>query len=337
MKKNSFSRLFAAAAVFAACAVMTVNAAGPPKSGDVNGDGMPDAADASLIISEYTILSTGGTGSFSEEEALAADVNGDTLTDPTDASSILAYYAFLSTGGDKSIAEFLSGEMDAEEPETNAEEPETPTVAQKVQFSKSDLLDPDPETARMAFEELSKNLQRELFAGKWFWGYAGYTSGYPEAQVILAVLNYDKGISPEVLASDNVLGVYSQDDFYSYSIAVADLPKLQEIFGTFVNFNRYVLDDEYADYLTEISNGYRQYKKGNEDLITDIMVNYGLQYDVETYTNIDNYINLYMILKMAHEMTKENDAPTERKLYIENVVRPLYESYAPYIGKTNGG
>ena len=67
--------------------------------GDVNEDGLVDATDASAVLIEYANLSTGGNGTFSDEQKSAADVNFDNMIDATDASAILTFYSYLSTGG----------------------------------------------------------------------------------------------------------------------------------------------------------------------------------------------------------------------------------------------
>ncbi len=76
--------------------------------GDVNGDNLIDASDASQVLAIYSVQSTGGTPDESAEQLLSADVNGDGLTDASDASTILAYYAYVSTGGTNSIETFMA-------------------------------------------------------------------------------------------------------------------------------------------------------------------------------------------------------------------------------------
>ena len=63
--------------------------------------------DASQILKEYALLST-GKSSFSEEQSLASDIDNDGKIDAADASKVLGYYAFLSSGGeDKGIKAWL--------------------------------------------------------------------------------------------------------------------------------------------------------------------------------------------------------------------------------------
>lgn len=67
--------------------------------GDVNQDSSVDSSDASLVLSEYAALSTGGQSSLSDKQKKAADVNKDGFINSSDSSKILSYYAEISTGG----------------------------------------------------------------------------------------------------------------------------------------------------------------------------------------------------------------------------------------------
>ena len=76
--------------------------------GDVNKDSLINADDASAVLTEYSIVSTGQPGSMSEAQKKAADVNSDELVDADDASAILTYYSYVSTGGSLSLTEFMN-------------------------------------------------------------------------------------------------------------------------------------------------------------------------------------------------------------------------------------
>ena len=69
------------------------------KMGDVNHNGLVDAVDASMVLSEYAALSAGKMRSFSREQVLAADIDRNGVIDAVDASKVLSYYAYLSSGG----------------------------------------------------------------------------------------------------------------------------------------------------------------------------------------------------------------------------------------------
>ncbi|MBR2283970.1 MAG: hypothetical protein IJ874_06075 [Ruminococcus sp.] len=66
--------------------------------GDVDGDRMVSAADASLVLQEYAALSTGDKSILTEDQSLVADVTGDSLIGSDDASWILSYYSMAATG-----------------------------------------------------------------------------------------------------------------------------------------------------------------------------------------------------------------------------------------------
>ncbi|MBR3917184.1 MAG: leucine-rich repeat domain-containing protein, partial [Clostridia bacterium] len=81
----------------------------PPVSlGDINADGLINSSDATLILSNYSAIATGGDSAFSAEQTKAADINNDGKCDSIDASLILAYYAHTSTGGTGTIEEYLA-------------------------------------------------------------------------------------------------------------------------------------------------------------------------------------------------------------------------------------
>ena len=81
------------------------------KPGDVNGDNLIDAVDASKVLAEYAKISSGSAGSFIDKQKAAADVDGNGLVDAVDASKILMYYAYASSGsGEKqTLSDFLKG------------------------------------------------------------------------------------------------------------------------------------------------------------------------------------------------------------------------------------
>lgn len=66
-------------------------------AGDVNMDGFVDSSDASLVLSEYADLATGGKSSFTAAQRFLADVDKSGETDSSDASQILIIYAENAT------------------------------------------------------------------------------------------------------------------------------------------------------------------------------------------------------------------------------------------------
>ena len=82
----------------------------PPYAlGDINNDRFVDSVDASALMREYALVSSGKDSIFTDKrQALAADVNSDGRADSVDASAILAYYAYNSGAETKiGIDEFI--------------------------------------------------------------------------------------------------------------------------------------------------------------------------------------------------------------------------------------
>ena len=66
--------------------------------GDVTGDNVIDAIDATLVLREYTAIISNGAGTFDETKKLAANVNKDDVIDGVDVTLILRYYTlFISS------------------------------------------------------------------------------------------------------------------------------------------------------------------------------------------------------------------------------------------------
>lgn len=65
--------------------------------GDVNMNGVIDAIDASMILSEYAKVSSGEVGNFTTTQRFLADINSDKKINAVDASQILETYAYNAT------------------------------------------------------------------------------------------------------------------------------------------------------------------------------------------------------------------------------------------------
>ena len=72
-------------------------------SGDVNGNGIIDGIDASIVLTAYSIASVKGTSPLTSAQSEAADVTKDGVVDGKDASRILSYYAAASAGNSKNL------------------------------------------------------------------------------------------------------------------------------------------------------------------------------------------------------------------------------------------
>ena len=62
------------------------------EKGDVNGDGVVDGIDATLILRHYTLIISGADGCITEPFISYADYNGDGVIDAVDATLVLRFY-----------------------------------------------------------------------------------------------------------------------------------------------------------------------------------------------------------------------------------------------------
>ena len=75
--------------------------------GDINGDGVIDGTDATLVLRAYGQLSSYGNCGMPSLQRVAADVNSDGAIDGTDATIILKYFSYTLAGHKISFTDFL--------------------------------------------------------------------------------------------------------------------------------------------------------------------------------------------------------------------------------------
>ncbi|GEM_PF-3794933 len=78
-----------------------------PELGDVNGDGLINAQDAALILTDSARIGSGYSGVLYGEQQQRADLDGDSKRTASDAAMILKYSAYLGTNGKQSLKEFF--------------------------------------------------------------------------------------------------------------------------------------------------------------------------------------------------------------------------------------
>jgi hypothetical protein len=66
---------------------------------------------ASSALIEYAKLATGNASGYSDAQKKAADVNSDGNVDAKDASIMLSYYSYVSTGGNKDLKHFINDKL----------------------------------------------------------------------------------------------------------------------------------------------------------------------------------------------------------------------------------
>ena len=75
--------------------------------GDINGDSVINAVDASEILSEYARVSTNQKAKLTDEQKKCADVDKNGNINAVDASQVLSYYAYKSTSGTMEFEAYL--------------------------------------------------------------------------------------------------------------------------------------------------------------------------------------------------------------------------------------
>jgi len=212
----------------------------------------------------------------------------------------------------------------------------TTTVPVKQNYTKYDMQDSNPEIAAKAFKQLSEELREELFNGYYVSDESyGMTAGYEQAKIILAALNYYNGnISPETLANNDALGKLSREDMEKYCVNL-DLPQEQYIYGSRVDFNKYVIDDDFADEIESITDKYFDWKdNGNSETIATSFEEYHKDNNYKHLENVDNFVKFYCMYTIIDEYEYTDNSEKDRKTLRENLIIPMYENYEQYIGKT---
>lgn len=214
-------------------------------------------------------------------------------------------------------------------------EPPVVTEPPRTDYNKYDLLNGDPAVAAKAFEKLSSELRDELYSYYIVRGEWGVTNGADQAKVILAVLNYNQGISPEALASDEALGKFSKEDLITNRAAI-NLPYTQNIYQNRVDFSKYVIDDEFANRLNQITNEYIDWKNGNGEALDADLDVYFENCDVFNTENVSNFSEFYILCNIDAETfgADMNEDGKELEIFDEKVLTPMYQSYQQYKGRS---
>ncbi len=220
-------------------ALPSANASGETKLllGDANMNSTVDSADASLILSEYSTVSTGGAVTFSSLQKQCADVDENSIIDASDASYVLAYYAYIATGGTAEFFDFINGGQE--------QEPEDDLLALE-----------NIGTEYAAFEWHSDCLRDDIMQGYAIETYYNdYVTGGIEAEILLAMLNKDFTINNEVLIEK--FSDYTDDEirncvkfFYMYHTIIDKT-------GGNPDFKQYTLNPDIGDYLNNVIHAYQ--------------------------------------------------------------------------------
>ncbi len=110
MKKSTLGILITASLLIAAFPFDKAKADNPGTlMKDVNFDGIVNAVDASMVLTEYAATSAGGETTFSKTQVFVADTDHDGNITAVDASHILSSYSLAMAGSEQPIRTVLFG------------------------------------------------------------------------------------------------------------------------------------------------------------------------------------------------------------------------------------
>lgn len=236
--------------------------------GDVNGDSLVNAVDASEVLSEYARTSTGGSPLFSDAQKLCGDVDKSGALNAVDASHILSYYAYRSTGGTLMFEEYL-------------------TPAPQRQFAY-----PLEETTQSeeVFNYFADQMNYDIFQGtnvltKDFDGSEYWDDGFRGAKVALLILNENANYKDGVLRE--VFNGYTDEDIKRGVRYLASAPSTEGICGGSIDFNNYSLDKDISNYMNQLENVRRNNMISELDTIIEDFF-YNNKYD-KAYHNMASF------------------------------------------------
>jgi hypothetical protein len=311
--------------------------------GDVDGDGKVSSVDASAVLAEYAAISGGNEPAFSEVQFRAADITRDGKTDSVDASQILSYYAYLSTGGTLIMEDFLAQPPVTTTATTNSATTTIVTTTTSVttsvpvstsfipyqqrQYKIEDITSDDAFVARWAMQQYAEELNNELFNGYYFDTQYGRSDGFDECFALIATLNYNQGINHRALG--NRFG-YESEDYYLRCTDCLNIAYYQFFYESKVDFNKYVLDKNFANFINKVSDEFAEYKKGNKEPLTNELN----EYFANNTEHIDNYTKYYFMCNTAHPQDYFCDEMIKaRKRFNDNVANKMRDDFMQYGGK----
>ena len=199
-------------------------------------------------------------------------------------------------------------------------------VSDRTDYTKYDLLNDDAFEAKSALHQLSKEFGTELYNGHFLENQYGTSFGTSEAYAIIANLNYNQGINIKALGDWFVDA--SEEQFLQYSDNM-NLAYYQYIFGSRIDFTKYVLDEDLANFLNRVTDEYIEYMNGNTDPLTQEMEDF-----FENNNAYDNCIKYYFMCNTRDPQNYYSDEMNEaRQAYFDNVTSPLFKEIEPNKGK----
>lgn len=187
-------------------------------------------------------------------------------------------------------------------------------------YTKYDITSDDPEIAINALEQLACDMN--LFNDYMHENQYGPTLGVQEPYALLATLNYNQNVNQEAL---NYYFEYdSEDEFKRYSDCL-DLAYYQALYGSNIDFRKYVIDENLANFINNVSKQYKDAQNGNRGPL-DNTIN---SYFAANSESIDDYVKYYFMTCTKDEYNDYNSDEMNyaRELYFENVVKPVYHNF----------
>lgn len=211
-------------------------------------------------------------------------------------------------------------------------EPPVVTQPPRTDYNKYDLLDSDPAVAAAAYKKLGDELWEELTNKQNYFFNYGLSNGYAESYVMLAILNNNQGISPEVLAQDDILGRYSLEEIKNYSQWI-ELELIEEAYGTRVDYSKYMIDEDFANFISRTNEAWKNYQNGDAEEYQNIVRDF---YSNEYGTNFikDIFVNSTDANRYDSSPSTVESFEDDMNNYYTNVVEPMYYNYQQYIGKS---
>jgi len=183
------------------------------------------------------------------------------------------------------------------------------------------MLSDDSFEAYNAICYMAGELRKELFNGYAHITEYGGGKGVNEALALITALNYDQELNSEAL---NTIYEYDTEEEFNQYCDNINFAYFEYLYKSNVDFKKYMLDEELADFISKVCDEYKEYMDGNQKPI----INEINTYFESTADGIDNYIKYYFMISTAHDIYPNDYNTSEaKKLYLENVSSKLFKSF----------
>ena len=206
-----------------------------------------------------------------------------------------------------------------QQPQTEPEV-QQPTLdkVRRSEYSKYDLLDENEYQAMNAMNYLCNSFRKELYNGYFFETPYGASHGEYEVRALILNLNNDYGIN--VGLSGKAYDYTDEESYLIYSDAL-NLAHTQYFYESTVDFNKYLFDEDLANFLNTVSAEYKEYMNGNTEPLENELSNYFENNSVD----IDNYAK-YFFMRCTQNPYDLNAPEVEeaRQMFFDNVAIPTF-------------